>query len=389
MAESGLLEALDRVRAVGPILAKCAAESEDLGCLAPAAIDALHETGLLRMVLPADLGGLDLTIPESIEVCRAVSAYDGSSGWTFIILADGPLFARLLVRPAFEELFADPRSAVCGSANPLGAQATVVEGGYSFTGVAGYASGCRHADWLYSGAWVQRDGSPSFVDGQPELIAGVMPMAEARIEDTWNMSGMRATGSNDCTFDGVFVPEARTFGWFDPVPHFDVGVFGRIPLLVQLGGGLAGCVVGIARGALDRFLELAAAKTPLGSTEGLAHRSYAHMAVGEAEGLILAAEDTLGEKVRSLWSRGVRGEPFDDAIRVSYRLRAVTAVRLAGQAVDLLHDAAGMDGVKMPSALERAWRDVHTASQHTFIGIGRVEMAGRRLLGVDPGSLVI
>ena len=113
------------------------------------------------------------------------------------------------------------------------------------------------------------------------------------------------------------------------------------------------------------------------------------MAVGEAEGLILAATDTLDAMQHDLWSRGERGDTFDDALRIGYRLRAVTAVRLAGQAVDLLHDAAGMNAITRPSMLERAWRDVHTATQHALLGVGRIEMAGRRLLGVDPGSLVI
>ena len=80
------------------------------------------------------------------------------------------------------------------------------------------------------------------------------------------------------------------------------------------------------------------------------------MAVGEATGLLLAAEDTLRGGTDDLWSRAERDEPFDDAARLDLRLRMVTACRLSVRAVDLLVDAAGMSGVRVPSALERGWR---------------------------------
>jgi len=43
----------------------------------------------------------------------------------------------------------------------------------------------------------------------------------------------------------------------------------------------------------------------------------------------------------------------------------------------------------VPSALERAWRDVHTASQHVLLSVARLEITGRALLGLDPGAPVI
>ena len=67
----------------------------------------------------------------------------------------------------------------------------------------------------------------------------------------------------------------------------------------------------------------------------------------------------------------------------------VTACRLSLRAIDLLIEAAGMSGVRVPSPLERGWRDAHTATQHVLLSIGRVEVAGRLLLGLDPESPVI
>ena len=67
----------------------------------------------------------------------------------------------------------------------------------------------------------------------------------------------------------------------------------------------------------------------------------------------------------------------------------MTAARLAAQAIDLLHDAAGMNAVARDTVLERCWRDVHTMTQHIILSPARFEIAGRVLLGRDPGSTVI
>jgi alkylation response protein AidB-like acyl-CoA dehydrogenase len=272
--------------------------------------------------------------------------------------------------------------------SPTTSKAEAADGGYRFSGLANFASGCRHATWLMVGGWVHRDGKPAFTDAGPEFIAGVIPIAQVRITDTWSVTGMRATGSNDCAIDDVFAPHDWEFPWFGAKPRFDTGTFGRIPLLMQFGPGLAATAVGAARGAQKRFVALASEKRPVGAMLTLAERSYGQMAAGEAEGLILAAEDALAAAAAEIWRRGETGEGFDLYSRVAFRMRLVTAVRLAGRAVDLIHDAAGMHAIAVPSPLERAWRDVHAATQHVMLNVGRIEVAGRALLGLDPGFVI-
>ena len=65
--------------------------------------------------------------------------------------------------------------------------------------------------------------------------------------------------------------------------------------------------------------------------------------------------------------RGVARAPFDNDVLARHRLGTVTAVRLAARAVDLLHDAAGMNAVMNDSVLDRCWRDVHTMTQHIIL----------------------
>jgi len=166
-------------------------------------------------------------------------------------------------------------------------------------------------------------------------------------------------------------------------------VFSGIPLWSQLGGALAAVAVGAAANMLERFTELAAVKVPLGNFSRLAERVPAQMAVGEAQGLYQAARAVLTDTANSIWERGVARAPFDNDVLARHRLGYVTAVRLAAQSIDLLHDAAGMSAVVSDSVLDRCWRDVHTMTQHIVLSPARFEIAGRVLMGLEPGSPVI
>ena len=246
---------LDRVDAIGDIVRDGAAESEKLGRLAPAVIDALHAQDLFRIMVPVDLGGAGLTIPESIEVFERIASHDASTAWVFAILADGVLFARFLGPRAFEAVCQEPT--VAGTLNPMTARARPVDGGYVFSGRATYLSGSLHAKWVLSSALVMDGDAPEVIDGVPHIRTGLFPIEHARCLDTWHVTGMRATGSSDYEFENVEVADDFTFAPFRPRENAGDDTFARIPLWAQLGGALSACAVGAAQNMLGRFAEIA------------------------------------------------------------------------------------------------------------------------------------
>jgi alkylation response protein AidB-like acyl-CoA dehydrogenase len=380
---------LERVEKVADVIRDGALESERLGHLAPSVIAALHDADLFRMLVPGDLGGHGLTIPESVAVYERVAALDASTGWTLAILASGPVFARNLSSEAFATICRDPHGLIAGTFNPATATAEPIDGGFRFSGRGTYLSGSAHAQWMMAAAVVLKDGAPVPNDLGIEIRAGIFPIERARNLDTWRVTGMRATGSSDYAFEDV---EIET-GWtFEPLRlrAGSADIFSWIPLWAQLGAPLAATAVGAARNMIERFTELALVKVPTGGNfSRLAERAPAQMALAEAQGLYQAARAVLMETVNATWARGVAHEPFDNQTLARGRVGTVTAVRLATQAIDLLHDAAGMNAVAVDSVLDRCWRDVHTMTQHIILGSARFEIAGRVLLGLDPGSPVI
>jgi len=388
MGAQNLHALLGHVDAMADVVRENALDGERLGHLTPAVADAIHEAGLFRMLIPEELGGRGLTIPESVEVLERVGALDASTGWTLAILSSGPTFARRLPPEVFAKMCAEPRGLIAGTFNPATARATAIDGGFVFSGRATYLSGSAHARWVMAAAMVFDGDQPEMTDTGLHIRTGFFPIELARNLDTWQVTGMRATGSNDYEFEGVEIPEDWTF---EPLRAEAEGtdVFSRIPLWALLGPALEAVAVGAARNMIDRFTELAAVKVPTGTFSRLADRPPAQIALGEAQGLYQAARAVLMDTVRSTWTRGEAGAAFDNDVLARHRAAGVTAVRLAAQAIDLLHDAAGMSAVVRDSVLDRCWRDVHTMTQHIVLSPVRYEVAGRVLLGLDPGSPVI
>src|SRR5262249_30251424 len=156
------------------------------------------------------------------------------TAWNLVICADAPIFGHFVERDAFETIFGDPRAVMVGTLNPAGTRAVECEGGFRFSGRGSYLSGSAQATYMAASGVRMRDGKPVLVNGAPRLRTGIFPISHAKFEDTWRVSGMRGTGSHDCTFEDVFVPQAFTYDWANPESCWKGGAFSKIPLTTQL-----------------------------------------------------------------------------------------------------------------------------------------------------------
>jgi hypothetical protein len=78
---------------------------------------------------------------------------------------------------------------------------------------------------------------------------------------------------------------------------------------------------------------------------------------------------------------------------VAYGLAGMLGARwftvASSSAVDMLYRLPGSSSIFQSSALERCFRDVHTAAQHLQVQEGRWETTGRVFMGLEPGSPVL
>jgi alkylation response protein AidB-like acyl-CoA dehydrogenase len=337
-------------------------------------VEKLRSAGFFHLWLPEAAGGSELHPLDFLNVIEALARADGSVAWCATNASVLSLTAGSLPETSARTIF-EGRAITAGSAHPAG-KAVAVDGGYRVTGRWTYGTGILHSDWLVANSIVQDSNEIRFM---------FMQKSVAKIIDDWNVSGMRGTGSHDFTVADVFVPKGYSAPAFSP-GIVQPGTLYRVPQLSLFTVALAAVVLGIARGAIDAFQELAMAKTPLRSTTLLRELPAVQATIARAESLVRAARAVLVEAIRTQWEHIEAGLPPSMEDRAGIRLACTYGAEACADAVDLVHAAAGASAIQESVRIARCFRDIHAATQHVGLSIYNYEAAGRVVLGLDPGT---
>lgn len=364
---------LERVEDLGPLIRSNTALSQRQRKLPEPVVEAFHDAGLFRLLVARELGGVGLSEVEAVRVVEAVARHDASAAWSVMIANSSAGYARALDPVVTAEILSPPRSVIAGVINPHTLSLTAAEGGYLLNGTARFASGCTHASWLGGGGLLKRGPGPDSPFPPGSLLLAFVPVDRGEILDTWNVTGLRGSGSHDIRFIDVFVP-ARYVANNADVPS------------TRAGATIAAVAVGTARRAIEEFVNLAAGKVSFGSRSLVRDRADAQIAVARASGLVEAASALLTAYKADYPDRtrgGPGHTPREDAL---LRMACVTAADLAVQAVDLVATAAGTSTLPEDSAIGLCWRDIHAVQQNLSVQPRHYQPIGQVLLGADGES---
>ena len=358
--------------------------------LPPSLVSAMDEAGLFRTYMPRSLGGHELDPITAFQVIEEVARVDGSVGWCCFIAGSIGMYAGWLDTSVARELFGVPANLRgAGSFRPLGT-ARVTEGGYVATGQWDFASGCLHANWLFLNCVVADGNGPSLnvggpLDGIPQLKMISVPIEDAEIIPNWSVIGLHGTGSNDVAVNDLFVPENRTFALTDhPVDTAPLLTF-RSAMATTF-TPLAGHTLGMARGAMDAFTELAGAKGTTMNMALLRDRASVQEVVGRAEAIISGARAYVLDSAGRMWEGMQSGKEDLGEEVLQTRLAVTHAVHESVRAIDMLYHASGTNAVRSSNLLERYFRDVNAAIMHAGGLLANFEQGGRVAMGLPPGA---
>jgi indole-3-acetate monooxygenase len=379
---------IDAAREIAPIIQKYKDEAERERRLSRPVLNALRETGLLRMSTPRSLGGLETDPITRALVVEEISRHDSAAGWTLENPLDWAFFCARLPNEGAEQIYSRGADILIAAQFGRPLKATSTEGGYRISGRAPFVSNCYDADWISSTALVDVD---QHSEGEPEMVMVYFPRENCEIIDTWDVMGMRGTGSNDISVTDVYVPKSRTFPMvpeFEPGCHYQ-GPLYRLPLVGAAATGIPTPMLGVARRALDEVAGLALTKTPVGSSGRLKERSLAQIQLGKAEAVLRSGRLLFFDTVSEAWQRCVAGEPHSLRQKADLLLAMTHAMSSAAQAVELACSMAGTTAFRATSPLERCFRDVQTMKHHVFASEARYGTFGQVYLGVPPDFPVV
>lgn len=371
---------LQKIKALEPQVRAAADSIEENRCLPDDLLDGLRATGLFRATWPKSLGGLELDPMSQIEALEELSRYDGSVGWIGTFAAIGGLSVATLDPDSVKELFPTPDVVPAGQYALVG-RAERVEGGYIVNGNWSFGSGCRHAGVITGGCVVTENGEPVIDEnGMPEPLTIYVLKEEANIDlDSWQVTGMRGTGSHDYSLTDHFVPAKHTSDSRyrarrdEPLYSFPaLFLFSHLPM-----------PLGIARAALDYVYQMGDIKRIQPGRRLLKENGDAHEAVAKAEAALRSARAWAFEVIGDIWETQCRHEQLTNEQRALFRLCLVQVTRVARDVVTQMYDLVATSAIHQNSAIDRLMRDVQVICAHVVVQPKMYRPAGKVLFGLE------
>jgi indole-3-acetate monooxygenase len=375
---------LATAKALAPMLRERAPEIERAQCVPADLVETLRAAGIYRMCVPRDRGGPGLNSMEQLEVVEALSYGDASAGWCAMIGSLSGLYVPFLHPAAVEELYPNPDVITVGMLHPLG-RAERVPGGYRLFGRWTFGSGIHHCDWVISGAWVYRDGKPYAEEGSKhdhDSREFLVPRSQVEVIDNWNPTGLAGSGSCDYTITDVFVPDEHTldFGTVRgrPGPLAQPEVFQR---------SLCGVPLGVARAAIDYFLEVAPPRVE--RITGVAWRDNEHVQItlGQCIADLVATRGGVYRSLERQWEVLEAGGTLDDLApveRAALPMSWAHAFWTARSIVSRLYDLLQTWSILQSSPMDRWLRDTTVMCQHLAAQEVIFQTGGAYLMGGRP-----
>jgi alkylation response protein AidB-like acyl-CoA dehydrogenase len=359
--------------------------------LPTALVAQLREAGVYRMVIPRSLGGLQVDPLTYLRVVELLSEGVGSVGWNVCNNSIAQLVTLGLPDEGVREIHGPAPSIIAGTAVQGGGQAVPVEGGYRVNGRWTFGSGCQESDWMLGSFQILDAGEPRRrPDGGALYWRGVFRRDEAEVvPGSWDVTGLRGTGSFDWTVSDVFLPEHRT------CPHVGVpldnqwsrwpGVTYALPSMCWVGPHHSSVITGIARAGIDALVTLTADKAPRGRTFMLRDNPQVQDAIGRADAILNAGRAYRSATIAGIWNAIASGQDTTLEQRSRCRLASTYAADSAREAMDLAYRHGGSTSFKADSRLAECWRDLQVVGQTSTIAPEWYPIAGRALMGMDPG----
>lgn len=380
---------LERVARLKDVIARGGDEAQKLRRLPAETVDALIDEGLFRFAIPRELGGEDASSMETVAILEAISAIDASVGWNVMLGSEiNAMAAGGMRKDLAREVYLDnPRVVMCGGGGPGSTPSYAIaqkDGSVKVWGETTFISGCHNSEWCFMSAALVEEGQEHTANPMAARM-WFLHKSQYEILDTWDMAGLRGSGSHNVRATGAVVPAKWAEVQLVTLPAlYDNPVF-RIPIPLRLSYNKVAVALGVARGALDAFVEIANNKIPFLSASKLADRPIAQHKMAEMEAKYRAARAYVMEAMEEVEDELRAGAEAPGARTTqNARLACTYGANACMEVVDVLHNAAGTSAMQMKSPLERKLRDAHGAATHRWVAHPLYTELGGILLGKDP-----
>jgi alkylation response protein AidB-like acyl-CoA dehydrogenase len=354
-------------RSITPIIEKDVPLSEEIRTMSPDVVDALKQTGLFWMFTPTEVGGGGCGYRDIVLAIEELSFADTSAGWSFMANSETIAAAGAFCGDtAIDAMFGGPELPImAGQLGPNG-RCVQVDGGYRGSGHYSYGSGMAHSNWVGGGMLVLDDGKPRMLPHGPEVQICFLPRDKIEPLDNWYVAGLSATGSFDYVIPEQFIADDFTMERATPVQKRGAPLFGLgfAPIVAM---GHAAVVLGAMKRALHEIARITHEKKRVGYPGTIDDYPTFRDEFGMAEANYMAARHYILQVFDEAEAAANAGVPVTDYQRARFRQVAAWIHKIGSDVVRACYTWSGAEGFRGSTAMGRAFRDMHVATNHLFI----------------------
>lgn len=335
--------------------------SEEQGRVSDETVEEMISTGLFRALTPLRYGGLEMAPAAFFEGVMRIAEADSSAAWIAGQLHCHSFEIALMSERMQDEFWANgPDTRASSSFAPIG-QVTEVDGGFVLNGTWTFSSGVDHAQWVILG---NRDK------------AHVVPIEDVAIDhSSWDVQGLKGTGSKAVTLEEVFVPEYRTHFFEDNYKDENLGwLVNNTPLywcsfMSLFNSTPANTAVGTSLNGIKTFIEQSKKRlTSQGTGSPVAQNPFLHLKVATALSTVEAFRDRQLNSWRELFDLACKGQDATPERRMRLRFETANLIAVSFEQFAELWPVAGAAATSSANPLQQTFRDLMAARNHGSAG---------------------
>jgi 3-hydroxy-9,10-secoandrosta-1,3,5(10)-triene-9,17-dione monooxygenase len=352
-------ELVARARAMIPALKARAQAQADNRRLLPETVAEIKAAGLFRVLQPKRWGGYEMDPIVFADVQMALAEGDMSTAWVYGVVGVHAFQIALFDDRAAQDVWGEDSSVLIASTYMPTGRATPAEGGYRFSGKWKFSSGVEHCDWIFLGG----------LNDKGEYCTFLLPKSDYTVVDTWDVMGLKGTGSQDIHVHDVFVSDYRVhrtadaYGGTSPGNAVNTGPLYRYPFVQVFFRAVTNGCIGALQAMLDDFRAYGAARiTTVGSST--ANDPDAQLACAEAASEIDEMKLVLRRNFGEIDAAARRGELPTTEQRLLYRYQSSVVAERCLNAAAKMFKSAGGSGLYASQSFGRIYADLIAARQH-------------------------
>jgi alkylation response protein AidB-like acyl-CoA dehydrogenase len=345
-----------------------AIRAEKEGKLTKTQLSLIYEQQWLKMLAPSAYEGMQLSLPEALQLIESIAWADGSAGWLVTLSALNGWFGGFMDPGTAKSIFSGEKVLVAGNTDAHGT-AQKTGAGYTINGKWAFASGAQDATAFVANCIVTQKGTPvKDSNNEPQVVSFVLLKNEVTVVPSWNAMGLVATASHGFEIKDQVVAADRAFKVSGDAAKVASQLY-QFPYTELSEAALAVNVSGLAFHFLDLCEALFAEKKNSRGTL-LSNDDTVQEVYQKHTQKLTDARTKLYYAIDLSWQACVHNQPIKPAILYKVSAGAYDLSRRARECADALYPYCGMSAIDKTSEINRVWRDLHTASQHSLLVFG-------------------